>query len=372
MIMKRKCVYVLLLIFLVLSLTACSNENQPNGPVELPEDAFIDNVFIIENKLYTTRSAGGKDGGHSYITTELTNEQISYPLAALRSGGENDALWHDATKRLYYSEAQHIYSCDTTGNERELFWELPESTKNDIVKIIAATDDYLILKTAHGDRKPASLSLGGNFAYREYEFYSVNITTGESLLLLSEVPYTNLPTPLCVHENTILFVQLTGKQGKDDSRDNGTAALGEACVLQINLLTGEKTELGYLNTSGSISHAEGAVLNNTLYFIFEYGGFYSLPLSGGEINAIYPDKSNVPEMNRYERIKEYHGKIYILMWDGDTYPPTALCEWDPETGVLTPIAKTDSSFTATGFIVHSNSYYLFNEVNIESGELLTP
>ena len=367
--MKRKYIGFLLNIFIAILLTACSHENKPNQPVKLPEYAFIDNIFLIGDNIYATRSAGNSEGGYSYLSTELSDKQVSYPLASLRNGEENDALWHDSTKRLYYSEAHRVYSCDSTGNEKEILWELPEGSKNDAVEIIASAKEYLILKTAHGDRKPASQSLFGNFVYREYDYYSVNIVTGEALLLLSDIPYTRLPHPLCVHENTMIFLQLTGKEGYASPQENEMGTPEEACVMKIDLLTGKKTELGFMNTSGTISHAEGAVLEDRLYFIFEYGGFYSLPLSGGDMEAIYPDKSNVPEMDRYERIKAYNGKIFLLMWAGNTYPKAALCEWNRETGVLLPIVTTDSTFSATGFLIHSDSYYLYDEVKVVSGEL---
>ena len=204
--MKRKYIGFLLTLFIAILLTACSHENKPNQPAELPEYAFIDNIFLIEDNIYATRSAGNSEGGYSYLSTELSDKQVNYRLASLRNGEDNDTLWHDSTKRIYYSEAHCIYSCDSTGNEKEILWELPEGSKNDAVEIIASA-------------------------------------------------------------------------------------------------------------------------------------------------------------------KAYNGKIFLLMWAGNTYPKAALCEWNRETGVLLPIVTTDSTFSATGFLIHSDSYYLYDEVKVVSGEL---
>ena len=96
---------------------------------------------------------------------------------------------------------------------------------------------------------------------------------------------------------------------------------------------------------------------------------YAIPITGGEIEGINLDTSRVPEMDQFVGVEEYDGKLYVLMWDGNTYPPSALCEWAEETGALVPVATTDGTFTATGFLVDGDTYFLFAGAEIISGEL---
>ena len=108
--------------FAVLLLTGCSGGSHQNEPVEIPPSAFVDRIFTAEGNVYAIRSAGG----YSYITTEFSNNPLCYQIAPLLNGKYSDAIWHPQSGRLYYSDGCGIYSCDLTGNNKTILWELPD------------------------------------------------------------------------------------------------------------------------------------------------------------------------------------------------------------------------------------------------------
>lgn len=364
--MKRNSLLMILLTFIVLLLAGCGEANRQNEPVDLPPSAFVDRMFAAEGSIYAIRSAGG----YSYITTEFSSNPLCYRLAPLSNGKYSDAIWHPRSGRLYYSDGYKIYSCDLTGNDKTILWELPDGSKKDFASIVAMAEDCLLIEGGYGEKKPAEHSYdSGKYAYRTRTYFSVNVKTGEAVSVLSEVPYYKMPNILCSYGSSVLAVQLAEKNGYDPILENETLGEEAARVVSIDLLSGELKELGFFTTVGTISHADGVVIDKKLYFICERAGMYVMPLTGGEIERVQLDTARVPEMDQFVGVEEYDGKLYVLMWDGNTYPPSALCEWEEETGALIPVATTDNTFTATGFLVDGDTYFLFAGAEIISGEL---
>ena len=141
-------------------------------------------------------------------------------------------------------------------------------------------------------------------------------------------------------------------------------------VLRLDLRSGERTELAAFTATGNISHADGAMLDDRLYFLYDRWRIYALPLSGGEIEQPSISTAQVPGMNQFIAIEEYRGEVYLLMWEGNTYPPAALCRWERESGELVPIVTTGSDFSPRGVLIAGEQYYLFSGKSMLSGELV--
>ena len=362
MVPTKKICLLLTVIATLSALVGCAGEGKRNEPMELPEFAFIDRMFSAEGTVYAIRSAGG----YSYITAEGSPAPVCYQLAALSNGRYSDAVWNESSGRLYYSDGCGVYCCDLTGNEKSIIWELPKGTKKDFVNIAASANDYLLVKGGYGERQSASRP--EDYMYKTCGYYSLNIKTGEAIPVLNEVPFYKLPVVLCAYENTVIAVQLTSRDEYDPILVNKTQGEETARVLRMDLQTGESKELGSFCAIGTISAADGAVCDDRLYFICEKSGLYSMPLSGGEIERLQLDTARVPGMDQYISMEESKGAVYLLMWDGVTYPPSALCIWDPETGLL-PVTTTDNTFSATGFLIDRETYFLFAGAEIISGKL---
>ena len=363
--MKRKMIMIASVAFIVLLLAGCGEVSRQNVPVDIPPSAFVDRMFAAEGNIYAIRSAGG----YSYITTEFSNDPVCYQISKLLNGRYSDAIWHEQSGRLYYSDGYRVYSCDLTGNDKIAIWELPDGSKKDFVSIAAVADDCLLIEGGYGERKPAEHSISGDYMYRTRTYFSVNVKTGEAVSVLSEVPYYKMPNVLCSHGSSVLAVQLTDRDGYAPILENETQGEETARVVSIELLSGEVKELGFFTTVGTISHADGVVSDDKLYFMCERVGIYSMPLSEGEIERVRLDTTQVPGMDQFIGISQYNEKAYVLMWDGVTYPSSALCEWDMEKNILLPMATTDDTFTPMGFYIDSDTYFLFAGEEIISGGL---
>ena len=335
-----KKIFLLYLVFILLMLTGCIGISAGNEPLEIPDDAFISRMFYADENLYAIRS----EGGYSYISHESSNPVHCYRLAEFSGGNHGDPIWHAPSGRLYFSNGHKVYSSDLSANGKELLWKFPRERKEDYARIMAVSDDCLVVC---GFRW-----WSGQYPNRDY--YSVNISTGGAVKLLDEVPSVRDPIVLCCYENTALFAQKDGQNLR---------------VLSFDLLSGESRELGRIAYEDRIYTANGVVLNDTLYFICENDGIYSVPFSGGTIEYRRPDTAQMSIlMNRLIAIEAYNDTLYILMGFGyDGF--TTLCGWEPTANTLYTVAATDHTFSATGFALGNNTYSIFARSKYLSGEL---
>ena len=323
-----------LLAAVLLLLSGCGNQNAVNEPIELPETAYIDRLFAVDGQLYSVRHGGGG----AYINYESAEPSVCYQLPS------DDAVWHESSARLYYSDGYQVHSCDLTGNEKTLVWKFKNKSKEDRADILAAADDRLLVSGAYW--------WGGQ--YPTCDYYSLDAATGEAVKLMGDVPTAFQPELLCTHGNTAFFVQKNG---------------GNYRVLACDLLTGESKELGRFDYEVLIYTADGAVLGDRLYFICERNGIYSVPLSGGEVEHSWPDTDLVLGMDRVIAVEAYEGELYALLWDGADSPPAAFCKWEPDTNLLHPIFTSDGTFSASDVFLHDGEYCLFTGAKLMNGEL---
>lgn len=365
--MKKRCIAILSALLFLFPLSGCG---QTSKPVEMPQWAYIYDLFINDGTVYALR-----DQADTYITTELTDAPVCYMLDS-KNQKEYDALWHEPSKRLYFSDGYGIYHCDLTGKEKTLLWEHPEGTKKDFARIAAAGDDRLLVCVAYGTRNSAVYSKSTPYRYLTRDYFSVDIVTGEALPVLGGVASYEVPQIVCTHENTVFFLQITSRDNSyspitqtSGSSAGSTSKRETVAVCSIDLLTGEKQELGTFYTYGSISSGDGAVLEDTLYFMYDYSGIYAVPLSGGSVGIRALISKHVDGMTTPAAIEEANGNLYILMWDGVNYPVGLLCEWEPETGVLYAAGENATLPSAIGAVIRGDTWYLFSGTEVITGTL---
>ncbi len=351
---------LLALALVLLLLIGCGQ----NKPVELPEYAPIDRLFTVDDELYAVHSAGSR----AYISTESAGETLAYPLGALADGNFSDALWHEQSGQLFYSIGYKLYSSDQTGNNKHLVWKLPDGTRKDFVRVFAAGEDRLLIKGGYGQR---NRNMGSNalYTYDSFEFFSLNVNTGEVLPLSSEIGTHRTLTPICAKGNTVWLLWQKGNLIASPVYVNQSQGTVPAYVLQLDLLTGEYRELGSFSVNGTVHSADGVVLDEQLYFMYNEGGVYTLPLSGGTVETLPLDNTNAPGMHLIKSMAEHEGNIYCLTWDSRSYPSSALCTWDPETGALMSFVTMDNTDTCDGFLVDGENYSLFSAYEIYCGTL---
>lgn len=351
---------LLALALVLLLLIGCGQ----NKPVELPEFAPIDRIFTVDETLYAVRSAGSR----AYISTESAGETLAYRLSALANGRYSDALWHEQSGRLFFSVGYKVYSSDQTGGNKHLVWKLPDGTRKDFVRVFAAGEDRLLIKGGYGQRNRI---MGSNalYTYDSFEFFSLNVNTGEVLPLSSEIGMHRTLTPICAKGNTVWLLWQKGNLIASPVYVNQSQGTVPAYVLQLDLLTGEYKELGSFSVNGTVHSADGVVLDEQLYFMYDEGGVYTLPLSGGTVEILPLDTTNAPGMHLIKSMAEHEGNIYCLTWDSRSYPSSALCTWDPETGALMSFVTTDNTDTCDGFLVDGENYSLFSAYEIYCGTL---
>ena len=330
--MKKRVIWLLIAAMFLLS--GCGGRNAVNEPVELPETAYIGRMFAVDGQLYSVRHGSGA----AYINYESAEPSVCYQLPS------DDAVWHESSARLYYSDGYQVYSCDLTGNEKTLVWTFQNKSKEDRADILAAADDRLLVSGAYW--------WGGQ--YPTCDYYSLDAATGETVKLMGDVTAAFQPELLCTYENTAFFVQKNGQNYR---------------VLACDLLSGESKELGRFDYEVPIYTADGAVLSDRLYFICERNGIYSVPLSGGEVEYCWPDTGLVLGMDRLIAVEAYEGELYALLWDGADSPPVAFCKWEPDTNLLHPIFTSDGTFSASDVFLHDGEYYLFTGAKLMNGEL---
>lgn len=335
-------------------------DNGAVEPVSLPEGAFIQRLFAAEDGLYSIRQSGST----AYVTAELSDPTVSYPLDGTLFSGLSDALWHEGTERLYYGDGCGIYHCNLTGAEKTLLWEIPEASKKDLAMLIASTDDCLLVKAAYreewGNNDPNP--------FKVWHYYALEPRDGAVRHLFDARQQTEF---LCADESNSYWVELLSSNDPISSTKEKEDAPDSLRVFSFDLHSGEKRELGTFENGGGLKNAGGVILDDTLHFLCGAAGIYSVPLSGGTVDYRYHGSTQPIGMDRpiSKQIDLYDGKIYLLIQDGNDYPPTELCQWDPITGALLPADQADNAFSATAFYLRNGNYYLYAGDRFISGAL---
>lgn len=345
--MKKSCTLILSVLLALQVLTGCRGD-KVNEPTELPEDAYIYDLFTTDGNVYALRD----DGKHTYISTEFSDEPVCYQLP-----GDSDAVWHAPSGRLYYGDGCGIYSCDLTGNDRMLLWELPDGTRKDYARVEAIFDDWIFICVGYGNT---------------YRYFALNLNTGEDQAILgvslagtpairdsldTSTSYTGLPEVLCLYGDTLLYLQ-----------KNRTDTIS---VWSASLSSGEITQLGSFSSNGNPGSCGGFVREDTLYFNnSNYSFIYSVPLSGGEVAFIPLDTEQADGMTLLTQLREVDGTVYVLMRDGTTYHNAMLCELDIDSKALRAVDEEKRTLPeAEGFWIDKDQYFIFSRTAIASGEL---
>lgn len=301
----KACKFILPILLAFLLLTGCSGENTPIRPVSLSE---------IQN---------------------------------------GDAVWCRANGKIYYSNGGKVFSCNAAGKDTEFVCKLPRKLRKNFVTISAATADNLIIQCGK----------------RACNYYSLNIQTGESVLLFENILYNSLQV-LCSSDSTLFSLQKPQKANYDPILINTVREEETVYVLSTNIDTAESELLGHISINGGISNADGAVSESRLFFVCKPAtGMYSISLTGGDVEFILPDTQAIPEMDEVVSLEEKDGVLYMLMQSETANPKSALCKYDPQTNKALPVVTIDNTFAAKNFLIDGNAYYLFDESNSLSGQL---
>jgi len=355
----------ILLSALLLTLIGCGGTT---SPIELPDDAFVYDLFTANGTVYALHGDVEKEyapftravTGGTYVTY-LTQEPFD-GKACLRLPGskENGALWHPGIERLCYGDGHGIYSCALNGGDSTLLWSYPGGTEKESAEVQAVlSDELLLIRVGFGEKAPEPDWQA--YTYPGFQYYVLNTATGEAAEFLEEVRYQHTPVILCTYQNKVFLLQ---KIGDEPNR-----------LLSVDLSTGQQTELAALDRNDRIYAANGFVLGETLYFAIPGERcLRSLPLSGGEIvrHDLFSSSADgaLGEMTQVAAIGEAEGEVYILARDGASYPSYLLCRWNRESGALqTADREAEPLRGGEGFLISGENYYIFSRETVSEREL---
>jgi len=344
--MKNKICSVAILLLIVLALTGCANTNVPVTP---PADALNYDLFSADGDVYLLSYAGE----YTYVSGIADAEEC------FRLPGGEHTLWSEQQRLLYYADGYKIYCCDPNGENKTPVWTLPDGCKKDIARVALAADGILLICAARGERNRALDSARNPYFYSTYEYYALDPATGQAQQLMDAVPYTDLPVFLGSEGTQVFYLQRTGSE--------------TVAVMCADLITSETRELGTISSASGLSStaADACVLDSTLYFITGHSGIYTVPLSGGSVEQYVPDGAQTDGRYLPVAISEQSGKLYVLLWDSETYPTAMLCEWGPASGSFRNADSENRTLSeAEGFMLaDGQQFYAFSGRDVTEGTL---
>jgi len=341
--MKRRIIPAAIAIFLFIILTGCGKSADTAGETEIPSDAFIYDCFEYRDSFFSIRS----DGQSTYLKEELPDSgtQWGYRFQKREYSRDAAAIWHENSQCIFYSQGTSVYRFDLSLKEALPVWSLSNGSKKDFVQIISSSDSHLLLRIGYGEKNHGPDSQHNPYLYPYYDLYSLDLNRFEAAPLLQKIEYSSLPVPICTRGQTVYCI---------DGRE----------IICIDLITGERAQLGLLDYEAESELACGVVYKDTLFFVYDYSYTCSIPLSGGSVEYYSPRIGDGAAVALPVSLHEYRGQLFLLVWDSTTNPTATLCLWNPSAEGLTA-AGTDSALAeAIGMHFSDDSCLLFSPADI--------